>query len=230
MKIGRAEIQSWLDAVAPGTGLVRLAQLAELPRLRVTQQVSRGSVAPATIAAIARGLHLDPLSELTRFPQFSSITPASPVADELPSFIPTPDLLQSTVHRLKSVTTDEADLGDEFYDHVALHWFDCADDGNLRAHIQQELGIAQPTLWKMLRTRLREDVSLEIARYANFPLVSALVVSGVLNGVEAGWDADCRSYWANNVPLGQLLDITEKRLHEVGKQVRNLETFENHLG
>ena len=129
-----------------------------------------------------------------------------------------------------SVITDEAELGDEFYDHVALHWFALADDGNLRAHIQQELGIAQPTLWKMLRTRLREDVSLEIAKYANFPLVSALVVSGVLTGKEAGWDADCRSGWVNDVPLGHLLEVTEKRLHEVGKQVRNLETFENHLG
>lgn len=230
MKLGRSEVQSWLDAVAPDTGLVRLAQLAGLPRLRVTQQISRGSAAPATITAIARGLGLEPLTELSKFPQFPGIVPSSPAADEIPSFIATAGLLQSTVHRLKSVTIDEAELGDEFYDHVALHWFDCADDGNLRAHIQQELGIGQPTLWKMLRTRLREDVSLEIARYANFPLVSALVVSGVLTGKEAGWDADCRSSWVNAEPLGHLLEVTEKRLHDVGKQVRNLETFENHLG
>lgn len=182
MKLGRSEVQSWLDAVAPDTGLVRLAQLSGLPRLRITQQVSRGSVAPATIAAIARGLGLDPLAELSKFPQFSGLVPSSPAADETPSFFATHSLLQGTVHRLKSVITDEAEIGDEFYDHVALHWFALADDGNLRAHIQQELGIAQPTLWKMLRTRLREDVSLEIAKYANFPLVSALVVSGVLTG------------------------------------------------
>jgi len=230
VKLGRSEVQSWLDAVAPGTGLVRLAQLSGLPRLRVTQQVSRGSVAPATVTAIARGLDLDPLTELSKFHQFSGLVPASPAADELPSFIATPGLLQATVHRLKSVITDEAELGEETYDQLALNWFALADEGNLRAHIQQELGIAQPTLWKMLRSRLREDVSLEIARYANFPLVSALVVSGVLTGKEAGWDADCRSRWVNNVPLGQLLAVAEKRLHEVGKQERNLEMFENHLG
>ncbi|MGP4969025.1 hypothetical protein [Glutamicibacter ardleyensis] len=230
MKLGRAEIQSWLDAVAPGTGLVRLAQLAELPRLRVTQQVSRGSVAPSTASAIARGLGLNPLTELRRFEQFTNLTPATPSPDEMPAYLPTPGLLQAVVHRLNSEHTHESDLGDETYEHAAMYWFACADDGNLRAHIQQELGIAQPTLWKMLRTRLREDVSLEIARYASFPLVSALVVSGVLTGAEAGWEPECRSRWVNTVPLGQLLAVTEKRLHEVGKQVRNLETFENHLG
>ncbi|PCC27255.1 hypothetical protein CIK76_17820 [Glutamicibacter sp. BW80] len=230
MKLGRAEIQSWLDAVAPGTGLVRLAQLSNLPRLRVTQQVGRGSVAPSTVSAIARGLGLDPLTELRRFEQFINVIPGTPSPDEMATFIPTPGLLQAMVHRLNSVVTTEDELGDETYEHAATYWFACADDGNLRAHIQQELGIAQSTLWKMLRVRLREDVSLEIARYANFPLVSALVVSGVLTGKEAGWDTDCRSDWVNNVPLGQLLAVTEKRLHEVGKQVRNLETFENHLG
>lgn len=187
-------------------------------------------MAPATITAIARGLDLDPLTELSKFPQFSSLLPATPVADEIPSFIATAGLLQATVHRLKSVITDEAELCDETYDQLALNWFALADDGNLRPHIQHKLGIAQPTLWKMLRSRLREDVSLEIARYADFPLVSALVVSGVLTGKEAGWDANCRADWVNNVPLGHLLEVTEKRLHDVGKQVRNLETFENHLG
>ena len=230
MKLGRSEIQSWLDAVAPGTGLVRLAQLAELPRLRVTQQVSRGSVAPSTVSAIARGLGLDPLTELRRFEQFTHLTPSTPTATELAAFIPTSGLLQAIVHRLNSVITAEADLGDENYEHAAMYWFAYADDGNLRAHIHQELGIAQPTLWKMLRTRLREDVAFQIAQYAQFPLVSALVVSGVLTGAEAGWGPECRSRWINAVPLGQLLDIAEKRLHEVGKQVRNLETFENHLG
>lgn len=229
VKLGRSEVQSWLDAVAPDTGLVRLAQIAGLPRLRVTQQVSRNSVAPATIAAISRGLDLQPLAELSKFPQFSGLVPASPAADEIPAFIPTAGLLQATVHRLKSVNTDEAELGEEFYDQLALNWFALADDGNLRTHIHQELGIAQPTLWKMLRTRLREDVSLEIARYAIFPLVSALVVSGVLTGQEAGWDADCRSTWINNIPLVQLLAVAEKRLHEVGKQERNVEMFESHL-
>lgn len=229
MKLGRSEVQSWLDAVAPDTGLVRLARLSGLPRLRITQQVSGGSVAPATIAAIARSLGLDPFRELSKFPQFSNIVPASPVADEITAFIPTPGLLQVISHRLNSGMADEIELGDETYDQVALNWFALADDGNLRAHLQQELGIAQPTLWKMLRTRLREDVSLEIARYANYPPVSALVVSGVLTGIEAGWNADCRSDWANNVPLGQLSAVAEKRLHELGKQERNSEIFENEL-
>lgn len=209
---------------------MRLAQLSGLPRLRLTQQIGRGSVAPSTITAIARGLDLDPLDELTRFQEFESITTSAPAPNEIAAFIPTAGLLQGTVHRLNSETVNETELGEESYNHLALHWFARADDGNLRAHIQQQLGVAQPTLWKMLRSRLREDVALEIAQYASFPLASALVVSGVLTGAEAGWDPECRARWLNTVPLGQLLAESEKRLREVGKQVRSLETFENHLG
>lgn len=230
MKLGRAEVQSWLDEVAPGTGLVRLAQRANLPRLRVTQQVSRGSVSPATIAAIAKALDLDPLSELIRFPEFSGISPGTPSAKEMVAFIPTAALLQATANRLNDVLTDESELGNEFYNRLPLNWFERADDGNLRSYLQQELGVTQPTLWKMLRTRLREDVALAVARYAYFTPVSALVVSGLLSGVEAGWEPGCRAHWVNTVSLGQLLEEAEKRLHEVGKYERSRETFEEHLG
>lgn len=75
MKLGRSEVQSWLDEIAPGAGLVRLAQIAGLPRLRVTQQVRRSSVAPATIAAISRGLGLGPLAELSKFRGLRKIVP-----------------------------------------------------------------------------------------------------------------------------------------------------------
>lgn len=187
-------------------------------------------MAPATIAAIARGLNLDPLAELARFEAFAGVSPGSPSPQEIAAFIPTPELLQATVNRIKVVKTGEAELGNEFYDRLPLNWFDLADDGNLRSYIQQDLGVTQPTLWKMLRTRLREDVSLAIAAYANFTPVSALVVSGVISGAEAGWEPECRAGWVNAIPLGQLLGVAEKRLQEVGKHERSRETFEDHLG
>jgi hypothetical protein len=230
VKLGRSEVQPWLDEVAPDLGFVRLAQIAQLPRLRVTQQVGRGSVAPSTIAAIARGLKLDPLTELSRFQVFAGLSSGAPSPQEIAAFIPTPALLQATVHRLTAVKTEESELGNEFYDRLPLNWFNLADDGNLRPYILQEVGVTQPTLWKMLRMRLREDVSLAIAAYANFSPASALVVSGVLNGAEAGWGSGCRAQWVNTVPLGQLLEEAEKRLHEVGRHERSRETFENHLG
>lgn len=230
MKLGTTEVQPWLDDVAPGHSLASLAQVADLPRFSVAQQIRRGNVAPSTIAAIARGLQLDPLTELSRFEAFAGVSPGSPSLQEIAAFIPTPELLQATVHRIRVVKTGEIDLGDEFYDRLPLNWFDLADDGNLRSYIQQDLGVAQPTLWKMLRTRLREDVSLAIAAYANFTPVSALVVSGVISGAEAGWEPECRARWVNAIALGQLLGVAEKRLHEVGKHERSRETFEDHLG
>lgn len=230
MKLGKTEVQPWLDVAASGHSLASLAQLAELPRFSVAQQIRRGNVAPSTVAGIARGLKLDPLRELSRFQAFAGISPGSPSPQEIAAFIATPDLLQATVHRIKVVKTEETELGNEFYDRLPLNWFDLADDGNLRAFIQQNIGVAQPTLWKMLRTRLREDVSLTIAAYADFTPVSALVVSGVISGAEAGWEPECRAGWVNSVPMGQLLEVAEKRLHEVGKHERSRETFEDHLG
>lgn len=230
MKLGRSEVQQWLDEVAPGTGLVRLAQLAALPRLRITQQVSRGSVLPATIASISRGLGLEPLAELAKFESFEHLASGSPSREELSAFIPTDALLQATVNRLRMAKTLEEELGSESSEDLALNWFALADDGNLRTFLQSELGISQPTLWKMLRTRLREDVSLAVAAYAGFAPSSALIVSGTLTASEAGWASECRENWVNTLPLGQLLEVAEKRLREVGKRERSLETFEDHLG
>lgn len=96
VKLSRSEVQQWLDEVAPGTGLVRLAQLAALPRLRITQQVSRGSVLPATIASISRGLGLKPLAELAKFKDFDHLVAGSPTREELSAFIPTDALLEAT--------------------------------------------------------------------------------------------------------------------------------------
>lgn len=230
MKLGRDEVQAWLDEVSPGTGSVRLAALADLPRLRIKQQLARGSVAPATIAAISRGLDLDPLAQLTRFERFADLAPSSPAGGEMPGFISSPGLFRACAQRLEKQPVSEELLGAEEFELAALYWFNLADDGALRARIADELGVNQPTLWKMLRTRLREDVALVVCEHAGWPGVSALVISEVLTGAEAGWPQECRSTWANTVTAGQLLSCTEQRLQQVGKQERDRETFDRHLG
>ncbi|MGP5703782.1 hypothetical protein [Glutamicibacter arilaitensis] len=230
MMLGRDEVQAWLDEVSPGTGSVRLATLADLPRLRVKQQLARGNVAPATIAAISRGLDLDPLAELTRFEVFADLVPSSPAPEEMPGFISSPGLLRTSADRLENRPVAEVHLGSERYELAALYWFNLASDGALRARLADELGVNQPTLWKMLRTRLREDVALTVCEHAGWPGVSALVVSEVLTGAEAGWVEECRATWANTVPVGDLLSCAEQRLQQVGKQERDRESFDRHLG
>lgn len=230
MKLSRSETQAWLDDVSSGSNLSRVTELAGIPRFRVAQQLTRNSVAPSTIAAIARGLKLSPLHELSRFQDFSNLRGENPTVAEIPAFIQTAPLLEATANRIKLLRTDEPQLGNEHYDLAALYWVDAADDGGLRAHLQEHLRISQPTLWKMLRTRLREDVGLLIAQYAKFTPISALVVAGVLTGSEAGWSSNTRSQWINSVPIGHLLEVTEHRLHEAGKHERSRETYEDHLG
>lgn len=230
MKLSRSEAQAWLDDVSSGSSLSKVTELAGVPRFRVAQQLTRNSVAPSTITAIARGLNLNPLNELTRFQEFSNLSGENPTAAEIPAFIQTAPLLEATANRINLVKTDEAQLRNEFYDLTALYWVDAADDGGLRAYLQEHLRIGQPTLWKMLRTRLREDVGLMIAQYAKFTPISALVVAGVLTGSEAGWSPNVRSHWINTVALGHLLEVTEYRLHEAGKHERSRETFEDRLG
>jgi len=230
LKLGRDEVQAWLDEVSPGTGSVRLAAVADLPRLRVKQQLVRGNVAPATIAAISRGLDLDPLTQLSRFAVFADLVPSSPDTGEMPGFISSPGLFRASAERLENQPVTETQLGPESYDLAALYWFNLANDGALRARIADELGVNQPTLWKMLRTRLREDVALAVCEHAGWPGVSALVISEVLTGKEAGWAKECRATWANSAPVGHLLSCTEQRLQQVAKQERDRESFDRHLG
>lgn len=230
MKLGRSEAQAWLDDVSLGLPLSRVTELAGIPRFRVAQQLTRNSVAPSTITTIARGLNLNPLHELSRFQVFSELSDENPTVAEIPAFIQTASLLEATANRIRLTRTEESQLGNEYYDLMALYWVNAADDGGLRPYLQEHLRISQPTLWKMLRTRLREDVGLMIAHYAKFAPVSALVVAGVLTGAEAGWSSDVRSHWINSVAIGHLLEVTESRLHEAGKHERSRETYEDRLG
>lgn len=230
MKLSRSETQAWLDDVSSGSSLSRVTELAGIPRFRVAQQLTRNSVAPSTITAIARGLGLSPLNQLSRFQDFSNLSGENPTIAEIPTFVQTAPLLEATANRINQVNTDEAQLGNEYYGLASLHWVNAADDGGLRAYLQEHLKISQSTLWKMLRTRLREDVGLMIAEYANFTPISALVVADVLTGSEAEWSPNVRSHWINTVAIGHLLEVTEHRLHEAGKHERSRETFEDHLG
>lgn len=141
MKLGRDKVQAWLDEVSPGSSTVRLAALADLPRLRVKQHLARGNIAPATIAAISRGLGLDPLTQLACFNAFADLTPASPSDGERPGFISSPGLFRACAQRLENQPMAEARLGTGGYDLAALYWFNLANDGALRTRIADDLGV-----------------------------------------------------------------------------------------
>lgn len=229
MKLSRNEVQAWLDVVAPGVGLTTLSQQVGLPRLRLFQQMHSGNVPPSTVVHISRSLGLDPFNELRHFQMFSAVQPELPLIREIPAFIPTSALLRACAERLDDHWISES-WTEDISEHTALFWFEIADDGDLRESLRANMKISQPTLWKMLRTRLREDVAMYVARYAGFPISTALVVSGLLSAEEAGWPKEYIGDWMQEIPLNELLSIAERRLHDVGKLERSRQAFDDHLG
>ncbi|MDV2982487.1 UNVERIFIED_CONTAM: hypothetical protein Q9R71_35460 [Actinomycetes bacterium ARC8] len=230
MKLTRNDVQAWLDKVAPDSGITTLSQNAGLPRLRLFQQMHAGNVPPSTVVHIARSLGLDPLKQLNSFSVFKNVAPEAPSPKEISAFVPTSSMLRACAARMDKSPLPGVEVEDDNSEYTPRFWFDLADDGKLREALKVDLKISQPTLWKMLRTRLREDVSLYVADYAGFPLSSALVVCGLLTPQECGWPADYAKLWLREVALSDLLEATERRLRDVAKIERNREAFDDHLG
>lgn len=230
MSLPRSEVQRWLDRVAPGVGLTRLALDAGLPRLRLVQQIGSGSVGEQTVATIARSLNLAPLRELSQFSALADLAPAPPSPGEVLSLVRPEAMLRAAADRLAGQNISEEQLQELGFPELTRQWFDACDTGELRGHLKAKLGLSQSGLWRMFEKGLRPDVAVVSARWAGFPIGSALVVSRVLTPTEAGWPVDERAALLNAMPLSAVLRAAESRAHELGLREKQAEDFEQNLG
>lgn len=182
------------------------------------------------MAAVARSLSLAPLRELTQFPALADLEAAPPSSREVLSLVRPAGTLRAAADRLSGQPVSEEQLQDLRFPDLARQWFEACDGGGLRGHLKAELGVSQSGLWRMLEKTLRPDVAVASARWAGFPIASALVVSGVLTPAEAGWSTEERATLINAMPLSSVLRAAELRAHETGLREKQAEDFEQNLG
>jgi len=222
--------QLWLDSVAGDSSQAAVCRAAGIKRSTLAQQMVRGRVSIATVAAIARALQIPVLEALSRFPKYGYLSAEikPPTDDELLSQIADTDLLQEIINRGAA-----AELGTE-PPHVELSpiphrssvrcWIDAIGPADLRLRLAKEAGIAPQNLSAQISAnRLTPELALSCAWIADVGLGNGLVSTGFLSPDEAGWDPDARGTALRATRSSKLILLAAERLETLGKTVRRIE-------
>ncbi|MDO2934176.1 hypothetical protein Q2T94_07685 [Paeniglutamicibacter sulfureus] len=214
VSLGQMDVERWLHLVAPGIGVTALSLRAGFSRVRIFQQLSGDRVVEETILRVSRVLGLDPMEQLRSFPGYEYLVPSRPDPRELPAYIRWDHLMRGCAAIELLEPLSEAALGPTHFPGVSGQWVESVDpDGGLRKHLKNAGPISDPGISKMLQGRLRLDLGLLAAQYADLPRTSAYVVAQLLTPAEAGWVADERVQWLQGLGKAERLQLLERRVH-----------------
>ncbi|WP_269937140.1 hypothetical protein [Arthrobacter sp. HY1533] len=222
--------QQWLGAVAGNTSQAAVCRAAGIKRSTLAQQLVRGRVSVATVAAVSRSLDLPVVGTLTVFPKFSDLSSGMkpPTNAELISQISYADLLQEILNRNVAVETAAAAetirLSPVPHRFSVRDWLDAIDASDLRQQVARRVAIAPQNLSAQISAnRLTAELAVESARIAGVGLANGLVSTGFLSPEEAGWEPDSRSAALKSTSNSALVLLAAQRLDALGKVLRRNE-------
>lgn len=230
MSVPAKLFQHWLDGVAGHTSHAAVCRAAGIKRSTLAQQLVRGRVSMATVAAVGRSLQLPVLEAIAAFPEYADLATGAkaPSAAELLSQISDMDLLAEILSRSAAADagTAPAPIALSAIPHRASvrSWLDAIDPGDLRQRVAREAGIAPQNLSAQISAnRLSPELAITCSRIAGAGLGNGLVATGFLSPVEAGWTAGAREGMLRQTPNSTLLSLAAERLEALGKTMRRME-------
>lgn len=225
--------QQWLNSVAGDTSQAALCRAAGIKRSTLAQQLVRGRVSVATVAAVSRSLGLPVVGTLTSFPTFSDLQSGIklPTQAEVLSQVSDVELLQEILLRNagappRSSYHPSVRAGQASTMHRASvrAWFDAVDTPDLRQNVAKRANIAPQNLSAQITAnRLTAALAVDSARVSGVGLTNGLVATGLLSPEEAGWPPTAREETLSSVPDSALVLLTAQRLETLGKTLRRNE-------
>lgn len=230
MSVSAKNFQHWLTSVAGSTSHAAVCRAAGIKRSTLAQQLVRGRVSVATVAAVSRSLGLSVVTSLTEFPPFAdlSVGMQAPTHAEALSQIADADLLQEILYRqvaAESLTaTPSLTLSAPPHSSSVRSWLDAIDSGELRQKVARQVGIAPQNLSAQITAnRLTAELAVVSARIAGVGLTNGLVATGFISPVEAGWEPQCREQALRAAPNSVLVLMASQRLEILGRALRRSE-------
>lgn len=230
MSVSAKLFQQWLTTVAGSTSHAALCRAAGIKRSTLAQQLVRGRVSVATVAAVSRSLDLPVVSSLSTFPQFSDLASGMkpPTREELLSQISDADMLQEILNR--HVSADNGTAAEALTLSPIPHrssvrdWMDAVDTRDLRQRVAKQTAIAPQNLSAQISAnRLTAELAIQSARLAGVGLTNGLVSTGFLSPAEAGWEPDARERALRETPNSILVTFAAHRLEALGRVLRRAE-------
>ncbi len=235
MSVSAKLFQQWLSTVAGSTSHAALCRDAGIKRSTLAQQLVRGRVSVATVAAVSRSLDLPVVSSLSGFPQFSDLVAGTkpPTHEELLSQISDADLLQEILDRHADSDSDveaggrraiTSTLSPVPHRTSVRDWMDAVDTTDLRQRLARQTSIAPQNLSAQISAnRLTAELAIESARIAGVGLTNGLVSTGFLSPMEAGWEPHARERALRDTPNSVLATLAAHRLEALGRVLRRAE-------
>ena len=230
MSVSAKNFQHWLTSVAGSTSHAAVCRAAGIKRSTLAQQLVRGRVSLATVAAVSRSLGLQVVASLAEFPQFTDLAAGmkAPTQAEALSQISDADLLREILNRQAGAESSTAArspaLSDPPHSSSVRTWLDAIDTGELRQKVARQVGIAPQNLSAQITAnRLTAELAIVSARHAGVGLANGLVASGFLSPAEAGWEPRCREQALQAAPSSVLVLLAAQRLENLGRALRRSE-------
>lgn len=234
MSVSAKNFQQWLTAVAGSTSYAAVCRAAGIKRSTLAQQMVRGRVSVATVAAVSRSLHLPVVASMAHFPQFSDLATGikEPTRAELLSQISDSDLLKEILNRqaaLEDETPTSAapppiSLSKIPHRSSVRDWIDAVGATDLRQRVAKAASIAPQNLSAQISAnRLTAALAIESARIAGVGLTNGLVSTGFLSPVEAGWEPGARESALAKTPSSVLTALAAHRLEVLSRVLRRTE-------
>ncbi|MFQ4147241.1 hypothetical protein AAGW05_00855 [Arthrobacter sp. LAPM80] len=222
--------QQWLTGVAGTTSHAAVCRAAGIKRSTLAQQLVRGRVSVATVAAVSRSLDIPVVATLAVFPTFNDLATGikPPTQAELLSQISDSDLLQEILNRHAAaenkVEPVQVQLGAVPHQSSVRAWFDAVDTADLRQRVARQAAIAPQNLSAQISAnRLSAELALQTARIAGVGLTNGLVATGFLSPAEAGWVEDAREESLSTATNSVLVMLAAQRLENLGRILRRTE-------
>ncbi|WP_343317964.1 hypothetical protein AAFM46_11830 [Arthrobacter sp. TMP15] len=222
--------QQWLGAVAGSTSHAAVCRAAGIKRSTLAQQLVRGRVSTATVAAISRSLDLPVVSALAAFPAFNDLSSGMkpPTSAELLSQISDTDLLQEILNRNTAAASlsspSPLQLSPAPPSSSVRNWLDAIGRAELRQRIASEAGIAPQNLSAQISAnRLTVQLAIASARIAGVGFTNGLVATGFLTPAEAGWLPGSREEALRRTANSALLSLASARLESLSRVLRRTE-------
>lgn len=230
MTVPTKAFQCWLGSVAGNKSHAALCRVAGIKKSTLAQQMVRGRVSLATVAAISRALEIPVLDSFSEFPKYADVSTGSqaPTQDELLSQISDAEILQEIINR------DLATRGQQPPQPVSLSpiphrssvrsWIDAVGPSDLRLQLATVAGIAPQNLSTQISAnRLAPELAVHCARIAGVGLGNGLVATGFLTPAEAGWAPGARTAALSGTASSKLVVLGAERLEALSKTFRRIE-------
>ncbi|WP_218711530.1 hypothetical protein [Arthrobacter sp. BF1] len=220
----------WLSNVAGATTQAAVCRAAGIKRSTLAQQLVRGRVSLATVAAVSRSLDLPVVATLSQFPHFEDLASGMkpPTQAELLSQISDTDLLQEILNRnmaAENLTTPlPVQLSPGHHRSSVRAWLDAIDSPDLRVKVARQAAIAPQNLSAQISAnRLTAELAIASARIAEVGLTNGLVSTGFLSPSEAGWVPGSRENALRGTSTSSLVSLASHRLDVLSRILRRSE-------